>query len=188
MLRSITAGSVCVMIGFSGCGQSSSGAATTRAGGRAVSVGTANGSDPRATVPGGAGSPATGLSAGGTRPEAEPGRGGRQTTFVVRLTVRAQLGARGVLSAEYRVSAAGPSAPGCVAMAARTLNHGRVGERVTVAFAPPQVGWCAGAYRGVIYLERGPHCTKRPGSAQSPVCPEFASQLVEVGRFGWQVR
>jgi hypothetical protein len=163
------------MLGLSACARSGAEAATTSP-------------DPQTTVSEGTGSRAGGISAGGTAPQVRPRQGGRHTTFVLGLTSRTQLGVRGVLATEYLARVTGPSGQGCVTVAARTIDHGSVGERVTVAFAPGRMAWCAGDYRGVIYLARGPHCTRGPGGPHSQVCPEFASQLAQVGRFSWRVR
>jgi len=194
MVRSwIGLGCLGIALGLSACGQQSSpgttGSTLSTARSQAVSVGSAaSNGDVQPSYPGGVVSVAGRSLAWATHPEVRPGEGGPRTTFVVRLTSRALLGVHGVFEAAYRVGAAGPSAPACDAAAESTITRGAVGQRLRVAFSPGRIGWCVGQYRGVVYLQRGPHCTQGPVGTQSRTCPEFASQLLEVGRFSWQVR
>lgn len=188
MRRWIAVGGVCALLGLSACGQAGSAATSSGAGGQpVVAVRTTAVSDPQATYPGGVviGGSSSALS---VRPEVIPRAAGPQARFSVRLTARVQLGVRGVLRTEYRVSAVGRSAPGCVGGAAMTIDHGAAGARLAAVFAPGRAGWCRGEYRGVVSLESGPNCSTGSRGAQSRSCPRFASRLVEVGRFAWQVR
>jgi hypothetical protein len=195
--RWIAVGGLCAALGLSACGQGSSSgtsgasAVTSPAGASTIAVtGSApvQTGDPRPTPPGGAGSIAGGSPAGPTRPEIRPQRGFPSTVFIVRLTSRVRLGASGFVGSEYRLSSTGPSAPACDREATSTIVRGTADQRLRVVLRPGPMGWCRGYWRGVVLLERGPACTKGPGGVQSRRCPEFASQLIEVGRFTWRVR
>lgn len=182
----------CAGLGASGCGQRSSAARAPSAGITAVS---GNGSVQSAgslpADPGSVRSLIQGTSAQMTRPTITPRQGGPSTVFVLRLTSRSRLGVRGVLNTEYRVSSAGPSAPGCVGAVARTIHRGEPGQRLRIVLGPAAVGWCRGKYRGMIDLLEGPYCRHGAGGAKgilSRPCPVFAIRLLEVGQFRWRVR
>ena len=192
---------LCGVVWLAGCGQRSSagasgagtvtavsGASTTAltaTTGTVIGTVTSNrvGSTTTGTVgPGGRVTPAQ-----QTEPAITPTRGGRQTVFVVHLTSRTRLGAHGIVSAVYRVSATGPAKQGCDREATSMLDHGVAGQHLAVMWRPALPGWCPGVWRGMVLLALGPNCPGGPGHGQKPVCPKFASRLTEVGRFEWRV-
>lgn len=194
--RWIVVGGLCAVLGVSACGQrSSSGASGASAVTGVASVattavtgsGTVTSSKARPAATGTIRSLGGATPAEQTYPGITPSRGAPQTVFVVRLTSRTRLGARGVLGASYRVGAFGPPKQGCDRVATSIIDRGAAGQRLTVVLRPGPAGWCRGEWRGAVYLEQGPSCAGGPGSAQTRRCPEFASRLVEVGRFGWRV-
>jgi hypothetical protein len=124
-----------------------------------------------------------------THPRVHPSRGGRHTTFVVTLTAGDDLGVRGVLQTDYRLVVSSHAHSGCVSAFDASIISGRKRQRLTLDVARGAgPGWCRGRYSGVVLLERGPYCPKpAPGQPPQP-CPEFASQALDVGRFGFRVR
>jgi hypothetical protein len=184
-------GALCAVLVLSACGRSSSAASvvTSSTGAGATSAagtGTAKPSDPQTTTTGSVRALPGGTPAEQTQPQITPRRGGPRTVFTVRLTSRAGLGAHGPLAGEYRVRSVGPPKPGCDREATSTIRRGAPGRRLTVVLRPGPGGWCRGDWLGVVLLERGPSCPGGP--AAKPRCPEFASQLLEVGRFRWRIR
>jgi hypothetical protein len=192
---------LCGLVGLAGCGQRSSagvGGADTAATASAAS--TIAETSTTGTVTGtvtstGMGTTTTGTvgSGGGIRPAQQtdpvitPIRGGPQTVFVVHLTSRTRLGVHGVVSAVYRVTARGPVKQRCEREATWMVDRGAVGQRLAGVWHPEAAGWCIGTWRGQVLLEVGPHCARGPTTSQARACPEFASRLIEVGRFEWRV-
>ena len=118
-----------------------------------------------------------------TDPSVRPGTGGPHTTYVLHLTARQDVGARGAVSSVYAVRVVLPSRPGCGRVA--TITSARAGEPVRVRLRPAGgAGWCRGRYRGRVLLVRGPRCP-RPSPA---ACPRFASTIRAAGRFAFRVR
>ena len=117
-----------------------------------------------------------------------PAVGAGRTVFVVRLTDHAQLGNHGAVQTEYRVVGTGPAGPDCGRTAAVRITHGAVGQRLRVVLRPSGPAWCRGKWRGEVVLERRPSCQSSTGSGLPTRCPEFASHILEAGRFVWQVR
>jgi hypothetical protein len=190
--RSIAVCGLCVTLVLSACGQASSGtnAADVVAASPSATVapGTGTLSGTPQTVPTGTlRSPGGATPAEQTHPQITPKRGGPRTVFVVRLTSRQRLSAQGAVAAMYRLGATAPPKRGCDREVISTIDRGAVGQRLRVVLRPGRLAWCRGDWRGVVYLLRGPRCAQGSAASRSR-CPEFASQLIEVGRLRWQVR
>lgn len=193
--RWIVLGGLCAASALSGCASqarrvTTSADAVTRASTVITTAGTATAAAsgvPQTTSTGKIRSGGSGTEGEQTDPRIAPRSGGPRTVFIVRLWSRTRLGAHGVLDAVYRIRATGPSTAGCDPGATSTLDRGASGQRLTVVLRPGPTGWCRGDWRGLVLLETGPSCAGGSGAAKAP-CPEFASRLAEVGRFGWRVR
>jgi hypothetical protein len=124
-----------------------------------------------------------------THPRVHPSSGGRRTTFVLTLIAGDDLGVRGILQTDYRVSVASHAHRGCVSAFEALIDRGSKGQRLTLTVTQGSGrGWCRGRYHGIVLLERGPYCPKpAPGQPPRP-CPEFASQALDAGRFAFRVR
>ena len=124
-----------------------------------------------------------------THPHVHPTTGGGHTTFILTLTAGDDLGVRGVLQTDYRVSVSGHANRGCVNTFGASIDRGSKGQRLTLKItqgAGP--AWCRGRYHGLVVLERGPYCPKpAPGKPPRP-CPLFPSRALDVGRFALRVR
>jgi len=117
-----------------------------------------------------------------TDPSVAPRTGGRHTTYVLHLTARQDVGARGALSSRYAVRVTIPSRPGCGRVA--MIETARAGEAVSVHLRPPGgAGWCRGRYRGRVLFVRGPNCPRTSPAA----CPRLASTIRDAGRFAFRV-
>jgi len=117
-----------------------------------------------------------------TEPSVRPRAGGTQTTYVLHLTARQDIGVRGAINTVYAVRVDLPAHPTC----GRTvrISSARAGEPLTIRLRPPHAaGWCRGRYDGRVLLVRGPHCANSSPSA----CPRFASVIRGAGRFDFRV-
>jgi hypothetical protein len=122
-----------------------------------------------------------GTQAQQTQPTITPRRGGAITVFTLHLTSRVELGRHGSRMALYRITLAGPPAPGCIPEATPIVRSGSIGQRLEVVLHPPSTWWCPGDYSATITLEQGPNCRA------SQRCPEFRSESLVVGRVTWSV-
>lgn len=122
-----------------------------------------------------------------THPRVEPSSGTPSTSFGLSFRLREQPGHQGVMATEYRIevspqrgapSSCQPAQPGPIA-------RGRRGRIVAVPLTPPSGGWCAGTYRVIVFLERGPYC---PPAPPPQPCPEFATQEMDTGHARFTVR
>lgn len=189
-------GVLCAALVLSACGRQANAETSTTGGARGASTVIATAftgtgvvsSQPRTTGTGKVGASGRGIAGQPTNPQITPRQGGPRTVFTVKLTSRTRLGAQGVFAAMYRVEGAGPSRTGCDRAVGVTIGRGSAGRRLAAVLRPRPPGWCRGDWRGSVLLETGPNCARGSGAAKTRVCPEFASRLVEVGRFAWRVR
>lgn len=194
--RWIAVGGLCAVLVLSACGRQSN-AGTS---GASAATGTstviaaafttigASSSNPSTTGTGKVGPSGWGTAGQPTDPRITPRRGGPRTVFTVKVTSRTRLGSQGAFTAMYRIEGTGPPRTGCDRALGVTVHHGGPGQRLTVLLRPGPAGWCQGDWRGTVLLETGPNCGQGSGAARTQPCPQFASRLIEAGRFEWHVR
>lgn len=139
-------------------------------------------------IPKSAGSPSE-PSGEQTHPYVQPSRGGRLTTFTLTFTLREAPGHQGILAEDYSVQVNPPQgvATSCAPPQLPPIESGAAGALEHAVLPPPTDGWCSGAYRVTVYLQRGPYCPPPAAGQQPNPCPEFALQEVDTGTAGFTV-
>jgi hypothetical protein len=129
--------------------------------------------------------PPKGTAAEQTHPAIFPRVGGSRSHFTVRLTLADAPGHVGVLATDYRLqltAPAGRSPQRCEpSPPPANITSGVAGQVVRIALTAPTAGWCVGRYTLTVLLERGPYCPAPIPGQPPPPCPEFATQLLDVG-------
>jgi hypothetical protein len=134
--------------------------------------------------------PARALRGERTHPRLRPTVGGPHARFILTFTLREAPGHHGVLAVAYRVQLAPPlrARASCRPAELPTIDTGAAGAIERVPLRPPRHGWCKGAYRVTVFLERGPYCPP-PVAGKAPIpCPEFALQAMDTGEASFTVR
>jgi hypothetical protein len=147
-----------------------------------VVVAVSSGLAASATVAAGVSGAPTGAPGQQTHPVVVPRAGSARTRFTARLTLADAAGHAGVFAADYRIQITPPSsAARCRPRTPPPITTGAKGEVVRVALGAPARGWCVGRHALTVFLERGPYCPKPAGGRPPVVCPEFATQELDVG-------
>ncbi len=189
MSRLISTVALSAALGLSACGQastthsSSPGASTDPSAGVRSSASGATSTPNGRSVGRGTRSGPSYVSVGvqATQPTISPPVGGPLTVFTLKLTSHAQLGSRSVAMTTYDIAIVGPRVAACGTGTAARIDHGTIGERISVRLRSGSAGWCAGRYRATVFLQQGPQCRR------SQRCPEFRTSRSEVGSVTWTV-
>ncbi len=124
-----------------------------------------------------------------TDPTVTPKHGGRHTAFTVTFTARETTGQHDGATWRYEIMAVrrGVGQPvTCTAAVTREARDVVAGQRVRVRLHPTR-GWCVGAYRATVLLDRQVACTQPAG--QPPVaCPAIAFAPQDTGHVAFVVR
>jgi PASTA domain len=126
---------------------------------------------------------AAGGERGATDPHVRPAYGQASTVFTLTFTLREKPGHEGVVATDYRAAVAPPpGSPGsCTASQPATIASGATGELRALALTPPSGGWCRGAHKVTVLLQRGPYCPPSQEGGQPVPCPEFATRDLDTG-------
>jgi hypothetical protein len=126
-----------------------------------------------------------GTKAQQTHPHVSPRTGKRHTTFRLRFTVADAAGITGVSQTEYRIEVRAPKGAraACTPVAPAIVTEAAPGTVEHRTLPEPAGGWCVGRYHVTVLLQRGPHC-QQPDT----MCPEFATQDLDVGRTRFRVQ
>jgi hypothetical protein len=124
-----------------------------------------------------------------TRPRVNPSSGTPSTVVGLVFRLRETPGHQGVMATDYRVQVSPPSGSpkSCWPTQPQPITSGQKGHLARIALHPPSGGWCRGAYRATVFLERGPYCPP-PQRGQPQPCPEFATQELDTGHARFTVR
>ncbi|MHB8690934.1 MAG: hypothetical protein ACYDHH_06775 [Solirubrobacteraceae bacterium] len=125
-----------------------------------------------------------------THPRVSPHAGGRHTMFALSFTLRSAAGHVGVVATDYRIDVrpVRRRPPSCTPVPPGPVQSGSQGRVQRIALGPPTGGWCRGAYKVTVFLERGPYCPPPPVYGRPFPCPEFATQELETGSARFTVR
>jgi hypothetical protein len=132
--------------------------------------------------------PPKGTAAEQTRPYVRPRVGHARTRFVLRLTLGIAAGHMGGVATDYRVQLRTPRPRCTLPTKVASVASGAAHETVPIALRAPAAGWCNGRYQVTVLLERGPYCPAPAPGQPITVCPEFATQELDVGSTHFTVK